>query len=112
MSPMPSLPSSPSSDKSAAPVPVRSPIDERIEDVRKRKAEAELGGGEGAIRRQKKRGKLTARERLEKVVGPGSFNEADTPAPHLSPRFGNAGKRAQRAPVGGGWGAIEGPTGR
>jgi len=42
----------PSDRPDSAPVPLRSRIDERIEEVRHRKAEAERGGGEGAISRQ------------------------------------------------------------
>src|SRR5713101_1857038 len=41
------------------PSPTSSRIEERIAEVRQRKAEAELGGGEDAIDRQKQRGKLT-----------------------------------------------------
>ncbi len=40
------------------------PVDERLEDLRRRKDEALVAGGEKAIERQHARGKLTARERL------------------------------------------------
>jgi acetyl-CoA carboxylase carboxyltransferase component len=100
------MPSSEKSDR--APVPVRSRIDERIEEVRKRKAEAELGGGEAAISRQRKRGKLTARERLEKLLDPGSFHETDMLARHRSHGFGIEGKRPYGDGVVTGWGTLEG----
>ncbi|MEA2593284.1 MAG: hypothetical protein QOD62_3115, partial [Actinomycetota bacterium] len=100
------MPSSEKSDR--APVPVRSRIDERIEEVQKRKAEAELGGGEAAISRQKKRGKLTARERLEKLLDPGSFHETDMLARHRSHGFGIEGKRPYGDGVVTGWGTLEG----
>ena len=92
----------------SAPVPLRSRIDERIEEVRNRKAEAELGGGEGAISRQKQRGKLTARERLEKLLDPGSFHETDMLARHRSHGFGIEGKRPYGDGVVTGWGMLGG----
>ena len=92
----------------SAPVPLRSRIDERIEEVRIRKAEAELGGGEGAISRQKQRGKLTARERLEKLLDPGSFHETDMLARHRSHGFGIEGKRPYGDGVVTGWGMLGG----
>src|SRR5256885_9015118 len=93
----------------SAPVPLRSRIDERIEEVRNRKAEAELGGGEGAISRQKQRGKLTARERLEKLLDPRSLHETDMLAPHPAPRLGHRGQQPYGDHVVTGWGALVGP---
>src|SRR4029079_18442143 len=49
----------------------------RIEELRKLKDEARAGGGPRAIERQHARGKLTARERLELLLDPGSFVETD-----------------------------------
>ncbi len=92
----------------SAPVPLRSRIDELTEEVRNRKAEAELGGGEGAISRQKQRGKLTARERLEKLLDPGSFHETDMLARHRSHGFGIEGKRPYGDGVVTGWGMLGG----
>ena len=68
-------------------------VDQRIEEVRARKAAAELGGGEDAISRQRKRGKLTARERLGKLLDPGSFHETDMLARHRSHGFGIESRR-------------------
>src|SRR3977135_281155 len=103
------MPSFEKSDR--APVPVRSRIDERIEEVRNRKAAAELGGGEGASSRQRKRGKLTARERLEKLLDPGSFHETDMLARHRSHGFGIEGKRPYGDGVVTGWGSARGREG-
>jgi propionyl-CoA carboxylase beta chain len=44
------------------------------EELAKRNAEALLGGGADRIEKQHKIGKLTARERIELLVDPGSFN--------------------------------------
>lgn len=50
---------------------------EKIEDLRKKVREAELGGGEDRIKRQHQRGKLTARERLDLLLDTDSFTELD-----------------------------------
>lgn len=47
---------------------------QQIEDDRKR---IKLGGGVEAIERQHQLGKLTARERIEKLVDPGTFKEVE-----------------------------------
>ena len=90
------------------PSPTLSRIEERIAEVRQRKAEAELGGGEDAIDRQKQRGKLTARERLDKLLDPGTFNETDMLARHRSHGFGIEGKRPYGDGVVTGWGTLGG----
>src|SRR5216683_2762072 len=90
------------------PSPTLSRIEERIAEVRQRKAEAELGGGEDAIDRQKQRGKLTARERLEKLLDPGTFHETDMLARHRSHGFGIEGKRPYGDGVVTGWGTLGG----
>src|SRR2546426_4723191 len=88
--------------------PATSRIDQRIEEVRERKAEALLGGGEDAINRQRQRGKLTARERLEKLLDPGSFHETDMLARHRSHGFGVEHKRPYGDGVVTGWGTMAG----
>ena len=57
-------------------------------DLRKRRQEAQLGGGERRIESQRKRGKLTARERLEKLFDDGTFAETDTFATHRATDLG------------------------
>ena len=49
---------------------------------------ARLGGGEARIQAQHKRGKLTARERLELLLDEGSFEEADMFVEHRCRDFG------------------------
>jgi acetyl-CoA carboxylase carboxyltransferase component len=90
----------------AARTPSR--VDLRIGEVRERKAEAVLGGGEEAIGRQRARGKMTARERLEKLLDPGSFHETDMLARHRSHGFGVERKRPYGDGVVTGWGTIDG----
>src|SRR5688572_16620279 len=63
-------------------------VDDRLEELRRRNREAELGGGEERIKRQHKAGKKTARERLEILLDPGSFLELDRLVVHQSHDFG------------------------
>jgi methylmalonyl-CoA decarboxylase subunit alpha len=52
--------------------------DPRILELRQRRAKAMQGGGEERIARQHAKGKLTARERIDLLLDPGSFQEIDT----------------------------------
>src|SRR5687768_17021276 len=61
---------------------------ERFDELHRRHAEAELGGGDERIRRQHKAGKKTARERLELLLDRGSFTELDKFVVHQSHDFG------------------------
>src|SRR5688500_13213785 len=63
-------------------------VDDRLEELRRRNREAELGGGEERIKRQHKAGKKTARERLEILLDPGSLLELDRLVVHQSHDFG------------------------
>src|SRR5947209_20451806 len=49
---------------------------------------AELGGGEERLRRQHEAGKLTARERIERLFDPGTFDETDKLVTHRCRDFG------------------------
>jgi propionyl-CoA carboxylase beta chain len=62
--------------------------DPRVEELRERREAASLGGGAEAIRRQHERGKLTARERVDLFVDPGSFEEWDAFKTHRCRDFG------------------------
>ncbi len=61
---------------------------ERIERLQKMRAEALLGGGLVRVERQHAWGKLTARERLDLLLDPGSFVELDAFVIHRSTEFG------------------------
>jgi propionyl-CoA carboxylase beta chain len=86
----------------------RPPADERIKDLRGRKEAATSAGGEPAIERQHARGKLTARERLELLLDPGSFVETDMLARHRVNAFGMERNRLYTDGVVTGWGTIDG----
>lgn len=63
-------------------------IERKIERLKKKKDEALQGGGKDRIEAQHKRGKLTARERLDLLLDKGSFTEMDMLAHHHSTSFG------------------------
>ena len=79
-----------------------------VEDLRARREKAKLGGGEEKIALQHERGKLTARERIDLLVDPGSFVEIGIQAgPHSSQRA-MEGREAPADGVITGWGDVEG----
>jgi acetyl-CoA carboxylase carboxyltransferase component len=79
-----------------------------VEDLHARREKAKLGGGEEKIAVQHERGKLTARERIDLLVDPGTFVEIGIQAgPHSSQRA-MEGKEAPADGVITGWGDVEG----
>ena len=56
-----------------------------LEDLERR---AELGGGEARLKKQHEAGKLTARERIDLLFDPGSFQEIDKLVTHTCRDFG------------------------
>ena len=62
--------------------------EERRDDLRRRKAQSEAGGGAQRIEGQHKKGKLTARERLDLLLDEGSFQEIDALVEHRCTDFG------------------------
>src|SRR5438094_6595195 len=93
-------------EESAPPAPHT--IHERVEHLRRLQAEARQGGGPESIERQHARGKLTARERLELLLDPGSFVETDLLTRHRLGTFGLDQIRPYTDGVVTGWGTIEG----
>ena len=83
---------------------------DQFEELRRRDAQAELGGGEERIRRQHKAGKKTARERLELLLDPGSFLEVDKFVVHQSHDFEMQEQRVPGDGVVTGSGRIHGRT--
>ncbi|RLB78836.1 MAG: methylmalonyl-CoA carboxyltransferase [Deltaproteobacteria bacterium] len=63
-------------------------IEEKLAELEKRNAEAELGGGETRIEKQHQRGKLTARERIHILLDDDSFQETDKFVIHRCTNFG------------------------
>ena len=63
-------------------------MEEKIEELREKKAQAAKGGGEERIEAQHEKGKMTARERIEYFVDDGTFEEFDQLRTHRNHRFG------------------------
>jgi propionyl-CoA carboxylase beta chain len=70
--------------------------------------QAELGGGTERIAKQHEAGKLTARERLDLLLDPGTFVELDKFVTHRSSEFGMAERRIPGDGVVTGYGKVDG----
>ena len=70
--------------------------------------QAKAPSGAEGIRKQHERGKLTARERVERLLDPGSFVELDAFAVHRTDAFGLSDKRFVGDGVITGYGNVEG----
>jgi len=82
----------------------------RVEQLERLRKEAMLGGGEKRIADQHRKGKLTARERLNLLLDEGSFEELDMFARHRSNKFGLEKNRPLGDGVVTGTGTINGKT--
>jgi propionyl-CoA carboxylase beta chain len=81
---------------------------EKLEELRRRQSRAEAGGGEERRARQHAEGKLSARERLEVLFDPGSFEEIDMLVEHRCHDFGMSKQRIPGDAVVNGYGRING----
>jgi propionyl-CoA carboxylase beta chain len=81
---------------------------DRLELLQRRRAEAEQGGGPDRVAVQHQKGKMTARERLDVLLDPGTFVELDRYVTHRATDFGLADQRVLGDGVVTGWGRIEG----
>lgn len=63
-------------------------LEDKLNKLEAMRAEAKLGGGQKRIDSQHGKGKLTARERIELLVDPNSFEEFDMFVTHRSSAFG------------------------
>jgi len=79
-----------------------------LETLRERNKQAELGGGEKRIEKQHAAGKLTARERLDILLDPGSFQEMDKLVAHRCIDFDMEKQRIPGDGVITGYGRIDG----
>jgi acetyl-CoA carboxylase carboxyltransferase component len=82
-------------------------IEDRIEQLCRMREQAHLGGGQARIDRQHARGKMTARERVEKLLDPGSFRELDMFVTHRATGFGVEKQEYLGDSVVTGWGTID-----
>ena len=80
----------------------------KIADLERRRHEAVHAGSQAAVEKQHARGKLTARERIDLLLDPGSFTEFDELARHRAHDFGIARNRPYGDGVVTGTGTVDG----
>ncbi|TML79438.1 MAG: acyl-CoA carboxylase subunit beta [Actinobacteria bacterium] len=83
-------------------------VEDKIDELIKRKDHALHAASAEAVKKQHDRGKLTARERIDLLVDPGSFVETDRMARHRTHGFGIDRNRPLSDAVVTGWGTIDG----
>jgi propionyl-CoA carboxylase beta chain len=83
-------------------------VDEKIRRLRELNEQAKLGGGQKRIEDQHAKGKLTAHERIELLLDPGSFNELDQFVVHQCAEFGIGEKKFLGDGVVTGYGTVDG----
>ncbi len=79
-----------------------------LEKLERKRAEARAGGGERRVAAQHAKGKLTARERIELLLDEGSFEEFDMFVEHRCTEFGMEGTKFAGDGVVTGWGTVNG----
>src|SRR6266849_2322407 len=79
---------SPGAEHEAKPMAINQKLHDRLEELRRRSAQAEAGGGAERREREHKSGKLTARERIALLLDEGSFEELDKFVTHRCTDFG------------------------
>lgn len=84
-------------------------MEELIAEMEERRKQVQLGGGPERIEKQHKQGKLTARERVEKLLDPDSFVELGTFVEHIETEM-MKGVKAPGEGVVTGYGKIDGRT--
>src|SRR6056297_1462173 len=81
---------------------------DKIKELIDKRNQAKLGGGDDKIASQHKKGKLTARERIEILLDEGSFEEFDMFVTHRCTNFGMEKKKIMGDGVVTGTGTIDG----
>src|SRR6188768_3385800 len=81
---------------------------EIVKRLEAKRAAAQMGGGAPRIEAQHAKGKLTARERIELLVDPGSFEEWDMFVEHNCVDFGMENQKIPGDGVGTGYGMVNG----
>src|SRR5437762_6756896 len=79
-----------------------------LDKLEARRARAREGGGKARVEAQHKRGKLTARERVELLMDKGSFEEFDMFVEHRTTEFGMDQTKIPGDGVVTGWGTVNG----
>ena len=80
----------------------------KIQELRDLKLQSRMGGGKARVEVQHKKGRLTARERLDLLLDKGSFRELDPFVIHRTTDFGLDKNKIMSDSVVTGWGTIDG----
>src|ERR1700691_5475897 len=83
-------------------------MSDRLEELERRHAAAEAGGGEERRAKQHAEGKLSARERIDLLLDQGTFEETDKLVRHHSRDFGMQDQVVDGDGFVTGWGLIHG----
>ena len=83
-------------------------MDQNLEALAEMREQSQQGGGQGRIDQQHSRGKLTARERLAKLMDEGTFSELDPFVTHRITDFGLADRQFLGDAVVTGYGKVDG----
>jgi len=83
-------------------------IQQKLDTLHRLRSESEQGGGEERVAQQHAKGKLTARERLDLLLDPGSFVELDRFVTHRSTDFGLEKQKILGDGVVTGYGRVDG----
>jgi propionyl-CoA carboxylase beta chain len=81
---------------------------DKFAQLSRMREEAKLGGGEDKIQKEHEKGRLTARERIDRLLDPGSFVEIDEFVVHRCTDFGMDKKKVLGDGVVTGYGTIDG----
>jgi acetyl-CoA carboxylase carboxyltransferase component len=79
-----------------------------VQYLNEQKTKSRLGGGPERIEAQHKKGRLTARERIDILLDKGSFREIDSFVQHRTHDFNLDGQKFMSDSVVTGWGTVEG----
>ncbi|MES9887442.1 MAG: carboxyl transferase domain-containing protein, partial [Candidatus Sedimenticola sp. 6PFRAG1] len=83
-------------------------MQEIIRKLEEKRQAARIGGGQGRIDKQHAKGKLTARERIELFLDPGTFEEWDMFVEHRCTDFGMQDHKVPSDGVVTGYGTVSG----
>lgn len=97
-------------ESAAVPAPLPEPhsAPDPLAELGRRREAAVSGPSPEATERQHAKGKLTARERIDLLLDPGSFTEIESLRRHRATGFGLEDKRPYTDGVVTGWGTVEG----
>ncbi len=85
-------------------------IEQLCEELKQKREQIKAPAGQKAIEKQKAKGKLTARERIDLLLDPGSFVEIDEYVEHRCTEFGLDKKKIPGDGVVTGYGTVNGRT--